>query len=240
MVTTQPPKRKTWYEKYQARKKQPFFRLLNRSFTFRLLLASGISLGFLALVQRFEICNQQKFVSTCLSSNLLGLISVGNVESFSIVTAAWMYILEKSKRKQQQNLEALEIVNNTQGHIHSIARIEALEILGEAGIHFDNLDLEGANLEQLAIPHVHLHLVNLSKANLINSELSYTNMQDVNLTQANLTGARLIGANLQGVNLQGANLTNADLTNADLTQANLTDVDLSVAHLENTRLPQST
>ncbi|MFM7383218.1 MAG: pentapeptide repeat-containing protein [Microcystaceae cyanobacterium] len=195
-------------------------------------------MGFLALVQRFEICNQQKFAPTCLTSNLLGLISVGNVESFSIVTAAWMYILEKSKRKQQQNLEALEIVNNTQGHIHSIARIEALEMLGEAGINFDHLDLEGANLEQLAIPHVHLHLVNLSKAILINSELSYTDMQDVNLSQANLTGAKLIGANLQGVNLQGANLTNADLTNANLTQADLTDVDLSVAHLENTLLPQ--
>lgn len=238
MVTTKSPKQKTWYERYQSRKKQPFFRLLNRSFTFRLLLASGISLGFLGLVQRFEICNQQKFAPSCLTSNFLALISVGNVESFSIVTAAWMYILEISKRKQQQNLEALEIVNNTQGHIHSIARIEALEMLGEAGIHFDNLDLEGANLEQLAIPYVHLRHVNLTKAILINSELSYTDMQDVNLTQANLTGAKLIGANLQKVNLQRANLTNADLSNADLTNANLTDVDLSVAYLENTRLPQ--
>ena len=109
-----------------------------------------------------------------------------------------------------------------------------------SGSKLANFDLEGANLEQLTIPYVHLRHVNLTKAILINSELSYTDMQDVNLTQANLTGAKLIGANLQRVNLQGANLTNADLSNADLTNANLTDVDLNVAHLENTRLPQST
>ena len=94
----------TWFEKQKLRKKNPFFRLLNRSFSFRLLIASAISLGILGAVHRFEVCHAKNYSSDCLAANLGDIISVGNVESFSIVAAAWLYILESSKRKQQKNL----------------------------------------------------------------------------------------------------------------------------------------
>jgi hypothetical protein len=106
LLMNQTKKRDTWFEKQKLRKKNPFFRLLNRSFSFRLLIASAISLGILGAVHRFETCHAKKYSSDCLAANFGDIISVSNVESFSIVAAAWLYILEGSKRKQQKNLDA--------------------------------------------------------------------------------------------------------------------------------------
>ena len=60
----------TWFEKQKIRKKNPFFRLLNRSFSFRLLIASAISLGILGAVHRFEVCHAKNYSSDCLAANL--------------------------------------------------------------------------------------------------------------------------------------------------------------------------
>ena len=99
----QSPRRKTWYEKQKERKKNPFFRLLNHSFSFRLLIASAISFGILATVHRYEKCYAKGFTTDCIFGDFGAIFSIGNVESFSIVTAAWLYILDGSKRKQQSN-----------------------------------------------------------------------------------------------------------------------------------------
>ena len=224
----------TWFEKQKIRKKNPFFRLLNRSFSFRLLIASAISLGILGAVHRFEVCHAKNYSSDCLAANLGDIISVGNVESFSIVAAAWLYILESSKRKQQKNLDALDSLSNQQaaGIVYSLARIEALETANETGVYLDNLNLQGANLEGIEIPYARLQKANLSNTILLTADLRYTDLKEANLSQADLTKAKLIGANLTGANLNGANLTETDLTDA-----NLTDVDLSLAHLENAILP---
>ncbi len=242
-------KRDTWFEKQKRRRKSPFFRLLRRSFGFRLLIASGISLAILGVVHRFEICHNQHFSEDCVSADLLDIISIGNVESFSIVTAALMYILESAKRKQQSNLEALEIINSNQsaGIVYSLARIEAIEMTNEVGVYLDHLNLQGANLEEIVIPYARLRQANLSKTTLLKADFRYSDLEgidfsDADLTNANLTGANLINANLTGANLTQTNLTGANLTGANLTQtnltevnltdANLTDVDLTVANLE--------
>ncbi len=224
-----PQRKATWFETQQRRKKNPFFRLLKRYFTFRLLIASLISLVILALVHRFETCHQARFSDNCLATKFGDVISIDNVESFSIVTAAWMYILESSKRKQKSNLEALEIISNTQGRPHAIARIEALEMAGATGIYLDYLNLEGCHLEQLEIPYARLRYTNLTRAALTEADLRYADMQNVDLSYADLTGANLTGANLTGANLTGTNLTQANLTGV-----NLNGVDLTSAHLENT------
>jgi uncharacterized protein YjbI with pentapeptide repeats len=224
----------TWFEKQKLRKKNPFFRLLNRSFSFRLLIASAISLGILGAVHRFEVCHAKNYTSDCLAANLGDIISVGNVESFSIVAAAWLYILEGSKRKQQKNLDALDSLSNQQaaGIVYSLARIEALEMVNETGVYLDNLNLQGANLEGIELSYARLQKANLSNTILLAADLRYADLKGANLSQADLTKAKLIGANLTEVNLSGANLTETDLTDA-----NLTDVDLSLAHLENAILP---
>jgi uncharacterized protein YjbI with pentapeptide repeats len=226
--------RETWFEKQKRRKKNPFFRLLNRSFGFRLLIASGISLAILGLVNRFEVCHSQDFTKNCSSAALLDVISVGNVESFSIVTAALMYILESSKRKQRANFEALEIINlyQSSGVVHSLARIEALEMLSETGVYLDHLDVQGANLDEIVMPYARLKEANLSKTTLLNADLRYTDLEKINLSYADLTNADLTGANLQNANLTGANLTRTNLTEVNLTDANLTDVDLTVTNLD--------
>jgi len=233
----QTKKRHTWFEKQKLRKKNPFFRLLNRSFSFRLLIASAISLGILGVVHRFETCHAKNYSPDCLAANFGEIISVGNVESFSIVAAAWLYILEGSKRKQQKNLDALEIVNSQQaaGIVHSLSRIEALEMANETGVYLDHLDLQGANLEGIEIPYARLQKANLSNTILLTADLRYADLKEVDFSQADLTKAKLIGANLTGANLTGANLTETDLTDA-----NLTNVDLNLAHLENTILPTNT
>jgi hypothetical protein len=227
-------KKDTWFEKQKRRKKNPFFRLLRRSFGFRLLIASLISLAILGLVHRFEICHQSRFGQDCLTAKWEDVISIGNVESFSIVTAAWMYILESSKRKQKSNLEALEIIQNTEGRPYAIARIEALETASATGIYLDYLNLADCHLEQLEIPYARLRHATLSRAILTEADLRYTDMENVDLSDADLTGANLTGANLKGATLTGTNLTQANLTDA-----NLGGVDLTQAHLDQTILPPS-
>lgn len=218
----------TWYEQQQRRKSSPFFRLLDRSFRFRLLLSAAIAFVLLAGVNRFENCHARNHSANCLSTNFWAIVSVSNVESFSIVTAAFLYILEGGKRKQREHQEAMELIlaSNAAGAINSLGRIDALENLNEAGIWLDGLDLQGSNLDQ-----IHLAYGRMQKANLANTSLNRANLSYINLMQANLTGADLTGANLQGANLTLANLSGANLTDADLTGANLTDTDLTDAIL---------
>jgi Pentapeptide repeats (8 copies) len=202
-------RRLTWYERQKKRKSSPFFRLLQHSFQFRLLVAAVIALLLLAAVNRFETCQVRGNRPDCISYKPWSIISVSNIESFSIVTAALLYILEKRRRKETEHGEAAERVINSQqlGIVHSIARIDALETLNEDGLPLDGIDLQGANLEGLSIPYGCLRGVNLSRTVLIG---------------ANLQGTDLTGANLTSADLTGANLTDAILTNADLTDAILT------------------
>ncbi len=53
------------------------------------------------------------------------MISIGNVESLSIVTAAFPYILESRKRKRQDHREAMELVMACQqaGVVMSLDRV---------------------------------------------------------------------------------------------------------------------
>lgn len=202
-------RRLTWYEQQKKRKSAPFFRLLRRSFALRLCLAAAIAFLLLATVNRFEVCRLRNNQPDCLFYEPWSIISVGNIESFSIVTAAWLYILEKRQHKEEEHDRAAERVINSQqrGIIYSLARIDALEILNEDGLPLDAINLEGANLEGLSIPYARLCGANLSRTVLIGA-----NLQGVDFTNANLSGA----------DLTGANLTDTILTNADLTDAILT------------------
>jgi len=218
----------TWYERQQRRKSSPFFRLFDRSFRFRLLLATAIAFALLAGINRFEHCNAKNRTEDCLSTDFWEIITIGNLESFSIVTAAFLYILEGKQRKEQEHQAAMEVIlsHNAAGAVISLHRIDALETLAEAGIWLDGLDLKGTNLEQ-----INLSYGRMRKANLANTDLKNANLSYMDLTQANLSEADLTGANLQGANLTLANLTKANLTDANLTGANLTDADLTDANL---------
>uniref|UniRef100_B8HLY5 Pentapeptide repeat protein n=1 Tax=Cyanothece sp. (strain PCC 7425 / ATCC 29141) TaxID=395961 RepID=B8HLY5_CYAP4 len=224
----------TWYERQQRRKSSPFLRLLDRSFSFRLMLAALLAFVLLAAVNRFQNCHASKFSEDCLETNFWAIVSISNVESFSIVTAALLYILENKQRQQEQHREALDIVMTSQaaGAVLSFGRIRALETLNQAGLWLDGINLQGANLEQLEAPYGRWRGVNLSYTTLMKANFYQTDLSGANLTDANLTEANLNGADLTDADLTRANLTNADLRSANLTRTKLADANLTRTKLD--------
>lgn len=115
----------------------------------------------------------------------------------------------------------------------------------------DNVDLEGADLENGNFSGHNMRGAHMAHANLRNSNFSGThlaeanlegvqaegaNFSGANLRDANLEHAFMRGANLTGANLRGANMDAIDLSGANLTGANLRDVNLEHANLQGARL----
>lgn len=244
--------RKTWYGQQQSRRNSPFLRRIDRSFRFRLLLASSGALLVLGLLNRAETCRAKDHAPNCFFQDFGSLLSVGNLESYSIATATLLYLLESERRHEQGNREAYETIMaaNQANLVHSISRIRAIETLSDAGCILEGLDLHGADLSGLQIPNTQMPRINLAGtvlahadlrgsdltgANLAGADLTGANLAEVNLTEVNLTGADLTGAKLIGTNL-----TAADLTEATLTGAEVTDTDLTQAILVRTHLNEAT
>ena len=213
------PRKPTWVDRQQRRHDSRFFQLMDGSFLFRLALSAAGALTLLLVVNSYATCRNHKWAQGCLWRDAEALISVGNVESLSIVTAAFLYILEGHKRRQRENLEAYELLKtcNESGARWLIGRIQALESLNGAGLPIDGQQLAGFDLHNLQAPHGHWHQVNLENSVLRN---------------ANLAGTDFSGANLRGADLRGANLRDAILEDADLTGAQLEGADLTGTHLE--------
>ncbi|WP_255104008.1 MULTISPECIES: pentapeptide repeat-containing protein [unclassified Synechococcus] len=183
-----------------------------------MLIAAMMSFALLSLVNRFDNCHGADPRENCLTSNFLDVISIGNVESFSIVTAGFVYILEAGRRKEREHHELLTLLLTQQeaGVKYSLGRIRAIEDLSSDGIWQDDFDLHGTNLAGLRIPF---------------SRWRGCNFADTLLCKANLQGADLKGANFTEADLTEANLAGSDLTQANFTRAILTDADLSGANL---------
>jgi hypothetical protein len=213
----------TWYERQKARKSNPFFRLLDRSFRFRLLLAALSSLLLLALVHRFEVCRAKNYSPECEFADISSVLSIDNVESFSIVTAALLYIFERGQRKRREHIEMGEILNTAResAAVRSFGRIIAIETLSRDGIWLDGQDFHGANLEGLEVPNGRLRGVNFSEAVLISADFRGADLRGANFTNADLTGANFTGADLTDADLTGANIKGVDLTDANLTGAKI-------------------
>lgn len=249
-----PRRRPAWVERERRRLRHPFYRLLDRSFGFRLLLALAAAGLLLAGVNRWEHCRQQGMAQGCLLADPGGIVSVDNVESLSIVTAAFLYLLERSRRRQRQHVEAMEVLLSHQEAAvpYSLARIHALELLSDSGLWLDGLQLAGAELNELHAPHgrwrgidlrgaslqqaclhdIDLQDANLQGADLQGADLHHADLRRANLRQANLQGADLRRANLEAANLNGANLNGAELTGANITNAELTGTAPQLSHRE--------
>ena len=88
-----------------------------------------------------------------------------------------------------------------------------------------------ADLSNVDLRRVNLHLTNLAIADLSGANLNLANLSRADLTGANLCGADLTEANLTGTDLSGIDLTYADLRSADLRRANLILANLCNANL---------
>jgi uncharacterized protein YjbI with pentapeptide repeats len=261
--------------KIEAKKRMRDKRLnsLSRSNGFRVFkkLSVAFLIAYLSLVsvQQLELFVKGSKICAsldCVWVSLSSVIKVDNIEGFSIMTAAIVYLLESGQRKQQVEYEAWQIIDSATGINTSYARIKALKDLHQNGISFKGIDLSQANLQDIKLVDTDLRQANLKgailiRANLSDSELQQINLQDAklnlailvsanlgfaklgkanligaNLTEANLSFTNLTGANLTGANLTGANLTGANLTGANLTRANLTGANLTRANLTRANL----
>ena len=83
--------------------------LIEHSFPVRLLLALVAAAVLLAAVNRWENCRNHDFAQGCLQRDAGGILTVGNVEALSILTAALLYLLEGGQRHQRENLEAMGV-----------------------------------------------------------------------------------------------------------------------------------
>ena len=230
------PRRAPWAERPGRRRRGLQWRL-EHAFGLRLLLALLLAGALLGAVNRWENCRDQGFKHGCLQSDAGGVVSVANVESLSIVTAAMLFLLEGKQRRQRQNCEAMEVILACQraGARLSFARNDAMERLSAQGIWLDGLDLAGAQLDGIWAPQARWRQMRLQGSSLRGACLHDTDLRGSDLSEADLSGADLRHADLRGVNLQGAMLTGADLRHADLHEARLEGADLSAARLEGAR-----
>ncbi|MFM2080497.1 MAG: hypothetical protein RLZZ219_1179 [Cyanobacteriota bacterium] len=216
-------------------------RLLDDSFPFRLSMAIVAATLLLAGVNRWEQCRSHGFEQGCLRRDAGGILSVGNIESLSIVSAALLYVLEGGRRRRRENIEAMEVILACQqaGARLSHARNDALQQLSEAGLWLDGLDLSETQLEELQAAHARWRGVKLQGADLRRACLHDADLQGSDLSGADLSGADLCHADLRGVNLRGARLWRTDLRGADLQGADLEGAELDGADLRGCRLELS-
>lgn len=214
------PQRTTWFSRQQRRRASPFQLLLDRSFGFRVLIAASLSFVLLSLVNRFDNCHGAEAREECLTSNYLDVISIGNVESFSILTAGLVYILEAGRRKEQDHHEQLGLLLMLReaGIAVSLGRIRIVEDPAADGLWQDDFDLQATNLEGVRIPFSRWR-----GGNFANTVLRNANLKSSDLIGANFTGAILTNTDLTGAILNGAVFQDADLRGSSL------DLSVSVA-----------
>lgn len=179
------------------------------------------------------ICEPEKSFRHCFLRQALFVITPSNIEGFSILTLAFLYILESPERRKNRIYEAWQVFDNAAVAkvTTSYARIAALEYLKENDVSLSGINVPGADLS----------LINLSGADLNGAVLSRTDLSDSDLSgaklyNANLRGASLSRADLSDTDLSDANLSFTNLSNADLSRAKLYDANLSSANLNHAKL----
>ena len=153
------------------------------------------------------------------------------MSSFSILVAVVFYFAESGDRLQQKHYQAWQVINTAQGKGGSGGRIEALQELNEDGVPLVGVDVSGAFLRRVGLPHAKMvrasldavdarnsdfHDTDLTTASLRAGNFRDSDLSDANFDYADLSGADLCRANLSGSSLDGATLDEADLGNTDL------------------------
>jgi len=154
--------------------------------------------------------------------------------SFSILIAVIFYFGESGDRLKQKHYQAWQVINTAQGKGGSGGRIEALQELDEDGVPLVGVDVSGAYLQGLRLPHAGLVRANLSavdarmgnfeKSDFMGANLHAGNFRNSNFTSTKLQDADLGEADFCSANLSDANLDGATLDGADLGRANLADI----------------
>jgi uncharacterized protein YjbI with pentapeptide repeats len=218
----------TWYENQCRRRQSPFFRLLDRSFGFRFLVAAVASFYLLAAVNRFENCQVDHAKDDCLTSSFYEIVSIGNVESFSIVAAGLVYIMEAGRRKEKEHQKKFEVIRaaRNSGFKGHLGRIRALEDLAPDGLGQDDVDLHEIYLDGLRLPRSRWRGANFAGSLLRGADFRHTDLQRASFKNADLSGADLRGADLRNVIFSNSIMRNVDLRRAQLDGAIFLGADL--------------
>lgn len=159
--------------------------------------------------------------------------------SFSILIAVIFYFSESGDRVKQKHYQAWQVINTAQGKGGSGGRIEALQELEHDGVPLVGVDVSGAFLQGLSLPHAQLLRANFNAVDARNSDFRdadfvaanlhagnfrYSNFAGANLQDADLGEADFCYANLSGANLAGATLDGADMGSTDLTNLKWQDI----------------
>lgn len=195
-----------WVDRRRSLRRLWFFRSLERYFAIRLIVALTIAFLMLVMVNRWEKCRQASLSTACLVHDAGGVLSVGNLEALSIMTASLLFVLEAGQRRQRDHLDAMELILSCRqaGVRLSYARNEALEQLAAAGLWLDGQDFSGIVLDEIRLPGARMQGVNLAGTSLRLADLSDCDLRGANLRDVDLRGARLDGACLEGACLDGA------------------------------------
>ena len=204
-------------------------RMMERLVIFRVLLAVFftyvvlLSLRWVEYAENSIVCSNGARIE-CLAKELLSIISIGNIEGFSILLVAVLYIVESRQRKRKTHYETWQVIDAASGVETSYARFQAMQDLNKDGVSMRSIDVPGGDLENINLQGADLELADLRGANLKNANLSSANLKDAQLgVGKNRKRTNLENANLQGANLQGANISGATLRNANLKRTRLHD-----------------
>lgn len=249
----------TWYSTQRIFQRSPFLRSLDKSILLRLFLAFVGSFLILLFVSRVEknvqnqdLCNPQDSCASSLIREVKSLVTIGNLEGFSITIAALLYLLESGNRKKQGHYQAWQVIDNVAAKVGtSYARIEALQSLNDDGVSLKRIDipfsgladvnLRSAQLGEANLRYSKLERADLSRAVLIKADFTSAVLEQATLTKAKLNHACFMYADLREadcreasfnkINLYSACLEGTDLTGANLNEANLERASLSKANL---------
>jgi hypothetical protein len=151
--------------------------------------------------------------------------------SLSVLVAVFFYFYESGDRVKQRHYQAWQVINTAQGKGGSGGRVEAMQELNHDGEPLVGVDVSGAFLQSIHLPHARLLRSNFSAADVRNSNFESADLQDSNLhsanfRQSNFQEASLVGAQMDDGDFEGANFNKADLSGAVLDNADLRLVSL--------------
>src|SRR5215471_18798317 len=151
--------------------------------------------------------------------------------TFSVLVAVIFYFAESGNRMKQKHYQAWQVINTAQGKGGSGGRIEALQELNADGVPLVGVDVSGAFLQGIRLPHAHLLRSNFSSADVRNGNLESSDFTDSDLGSANFRGSVMRQTLFRGARLDEADLSGADLSGSDFSDSSLVNVDLRNADL---------
>lgn len=210
---------------------------LDRSIWFRILL--GLIIAYLALLifdwfelvsSDIDVC-EPKLSLNCFTKKLIGILTIDNLESFSLLLVATLYVIESRQRRRQSQYESWQVIDAAVGVETSYARFKALQ----------DLNSDGVSLRGIDMPSVDLEGINLAGADLRDADLRGVSLKGANLRSANLQGANFSkDDDKKTASLENADLTNANLASANIEGVNFTGASLDYINLENTKIDNQT